>query len=642
MKASTVRFLFEPIFEPIRKSLLGVAVLLVSNFVQPAMAQTHSFPSLGKSVMIEAERYSNASPTWPHSQTCASCSGGANLGFYENGHWFEISVVVPQMLRYSISLKSASPVGTSIKVEMVDATGVTLLTTIGVPATGSWDTFSQTLSSSVSLPAGVRTLRFTNPGAGANIDFISVTAASTPAVTFSPPLGLGPDINPLKGFGSSWWRGQDIAEPWASIGFQYIEWGKFEPTDDVFNWDYVEEVINRPGSKDRHIILQFVVDWDNYDDMTPAPDQYKGPAWLPTNIINRHTGPAVVDPSKPNRISRATDYNDPLFIAEALEAIDALQNGRNGHPGLKNDPRTFVLQIGVLGYYGEWHTYPRTDWAPTDATKKAIFDAHIRNLGSSGVTQIRYPTEAIAVPQRGLGYTNGSATPTPHGYEFGVAIEAGGLWKNGPVGGEWPPGVENQYWRRFFKSREGMQFLQQGHYSTMTPPQPSELANVFPGWTPDPYFMTLHRFMGYTFQAKSVSHIVATDASGLTYVEVELANIGIAPFYKDWQVQLAILEASTGKVVGLTKTATDIRTLASKGTIKISDSIRATLDKKGAYKIGLRIVQTGADDVKIEKWKLNARNTYIGLANDIELTPALWDSSNALQGGWNMVGNVQF
>ena len=42
--------------------------------------------------------------------------------------------------------------------------------------------------------------------------------------------------------------------------FQYIKWKDFEPTNGNFNYDYIEEVINRPGSSGRHIILGFT-DW---------------------------------------------------------------------------------------------------------------------------------------------------------------------------------------------------------------------------------------------------------------------------------------------------------------------------------------------------------------------------------------------
>lgn len=579
--------------------------------------------------LVEAEDYSRASRKFPYAENCETCSGKENLGFFWRNSWFELKLNVPRMLNYRMMLRTAARTSTKVEVQLVDAAGLgKKLTTIDVPKTGSWKTYASTREAIISLPAGVQTLRFKSLVDCSNIDYITFSAgASEDVVVSRPDAGPGPNINPLKGFSSSWWRKN---EPHASVGIQGLEWGELEPQDDVFDWTAVEKVFDRDGTRGRHVILQFIVDWDN---RKTVAENYAGPDWL-LQKVGEEVGPADPDDTS-SRPMRATNYNSPVFMEEANEAIKALLEH------YRDDPRTFVLQVGVLGFGGEWHTFPREDWAPTKFTKSAILNTYMQNLGPDDLTQVRYPDEPINVPQRRMGYTNGSATPTPHGYQFGEAIAKGQLWKNGPVGGVWPQGVEAKMYERFFQTPEGDFFLKQGGYSTMTPPEHKDIMKALPDWKPDERYMQMHRQMGYNFQAKFVRHLVSVDDSGQTHIEVELQNTGIAPFYKNWDLQLAVLETATGDVCGdVVETDFDLRTLAPGESITIRGSSTATLDQQKNYQIGLRILQPGADKPKTSAWGLDARNTYVVLANKIKVTEGSW-GEDVLQGGWNILVDVE-
>jgi len=185
----------------------------------------------------------------------------------------------------------------------------------------------------------------------------------------------------------------------------------------------------------------------------------------------------------------------------------------------------------------------------------------MNHRGPNMLTQIRFPDQPGVAPRPRVGYSNGSLTLTDQGVEFGKAIAQGRLWKNGPIGGTWPPGVATPLWKDFFQTEKGTSFLEQGHYTTMLPPDSSELAKEMPGWTRDERFMEMHRRLGYNFQVQAIRHLVAVDKSAQTHVEVDLRNIGIAPFYQHWPVQLALLETSTSKVVGMTSVDTRLRDL---------------------------------------------------------------------------------
>lgn len=614
------------IFYSVRSVLLMVMVLVGGNVSYSADAEPQPIRERGRT-LLEAESLSAKSDRYPYAEVSERCSGQSTLGYYWVSSWFEMEVNVPRMSNYGISLRTASPIGTQIEVQRVDESGeLKSLAKISVPNTRSWKTYTDTQIVTLSLPAGVQTLRFTNLIEGANVDYLTFSAGTNDeVVTARPAVNEGPDINPLKGFGSGWWRNDD----YASVGFQYIEWGQFEPKDDEFDWDYVEEVLNREGTQGRHFILQFAVDWDWRE---PVDANYLGPEWL-LDRVGEHRGTA--DPDDPDsRPMRATRYNEPVFIEEATEAIKALIDR------YKEDPRTYVLQVGLLGFWGEWHTFPREDWGPTRFTKSAILEAYSKNLGADGLTQARYPDDPAVPPRPGMGYTNGSVTTTEHGYEFGEAIAENELWKNGPIGGEWPPNVDPEHWKRFFLTEEGEFFIKQARYSTILVPEAKEIKEKLPEWKQEDRFMNMHRQMGYNFQIENVRHLVSVDQSGQTHIEVDLHNCGIAPFYEDWSVQLAVIQSDTSEVIEPIEIETDLRKLAPGESVTLAGSCAEKLDPRLNYQIGLRVLQPGADETKDAPWNLNARNVYIVLANDVDVIDGEWDDKNALKGGWNLLGEA--
>lgn len=477
--------------------------------------------------------------------------------------------------------------------------------------------------------------------------------------TTNPTPNSGPDKNPLKGFNSGWWNpNQDFA----SIGYQTLEWGQLEPIDDIFDTGYIEGVLDRDGSKGRHVVVQLHIDWCcNTQDLA---DNYKGPAWLKDDL-----GVATIsalqnnDPAEPRQ---ATDYNDPVFITEAVEAIDWLTNY------LRDDPRTFVIQTGMLGWWGEWHTFGLDGGAPGLIAKETIRKAYLEGIGPEGfmgtfpggangvlpagvpvnnpgigpdgLTQVRFPDDPVNVPSNGVGYVNGFIIPTTHGYELGVEVDAHDLWKDGPVGGEVPPlsEVTDDQLHRFFETEEGEFLLRQGRYTHLLTPEEHHLQPRLPGWTQqDEYFLRMHRTLGYNFQVSEVRYLDSRDTSGDIQIEVDLQNVGIAPFYKDWDVELAVLDASGG-VVDIFDVDFDLRELMPGDGMTLAATLGATLDSTLDYQLALRILQPGAADPKAPEWlsswqKLDADNTYVVLANDVSVVPGVWDDSHHLLGGWNVL-----
>ena len=429
-------------------------------------------------------------------------------------------------------------------------------------------------------------------------------------VEYTYPKNDGPYKNPLKGWNTGWWKDYD----YASVGFQYIKWKDFEPTNGNFNYDYIEEVINRPGSAGRHLILRLYADWYGENEVSDG-----GPSWLYDEIS--------VERLRDENGKYITNFNNEKFISEAQEAIKALSIRYD------SDPRIYAFQLGVIGYWGEWHSYGYSqDFYLTNETKNQILGIYKDNFKSKKLMG-RYPWIEPLKSTGNIGFHNDYFGPVPHSDEFDDAIFESNKWIEGPIGGEYPPQISENEFNQIYLTGLGETMIKKGHYSTMKvinacEDQSNELCETF---------MKLHRLMGYNYQIEKCRFQERILTDELLSIELEITNIGVAPMYYDWDVEFGILsnEKQLLKVF-----ETDYKT----SSILPGDNIIFRVEKslanllKGKYNIGVRIVQPNSQNKKSDVWKLDSRNTYILFSNEVEVIDGYWDSQNALEGGWSILG----
>lgn len=432
------------------------------------------------------------------------------------------------------------------------------------------------------------------------------------------PKNSGPTKNPHKGWNSGWY---DTFEE-ATVGFQYLSWANFEPKDNEFDFAKVESIINQKGSAGKHFVLRLYCDW--------APNDVNSncPSWMYSQAgVKRIQGAGG---------TYITDYNDPNYVNQAVEAIQALARRYDG------DPRVHAFQIGVLGYWGEWHTagFSRVGgggYSISDATANTIVNAYKTSFTKSKL-QGRYPWREPLKSTGGIGFHNDYFVPNNgHSDEFDASVSAGGQWLNGPVGGETPPRSDSERLaelRAMHTTPKGASMITTGHYSTMAAGY-----RVPPG---DPYYassMNLHRMMGYNFQIQSAKFADTLSTGSAMPVELMVSNIGVAPIYYDWTVQFALLNSSDEAV---TMSPANFRLTTAKpgDTFALSANLPPTGVTQGSYRLAVRVIQPGADAPKSAPWKLDARNTYILFANDLPVLDGSWSTNQALKGGWSVLGPV--
>jgi hypothetical protein len=101
--------------------------------------------------------------------------GGSNLGYVDNGDWVDYTINVPTAGTYTLDLRVAATIANT---QMQISSGTSLLSSVTVPNTGAWQTY-QTVSTNLSLNAGVQTIRILCTAQNWNLNWIEFKNTST-------------------------------------------------------------------------------------------------------------------------------------------------------------------------------------------------------------------------------------------------------------------------------------------------------------------------------------------------------------------------------------------------------------------------------------------------------------------------------
>lgn len=199
----------------------------------------------------------------------------------------------------------------------------------------------------------------------------------------SPEAAAG---NPLQGFLTSpdWSFPPYLQNVTSSLEYYYVGLNKVMTGMNKFNWDaYLEPRLVDTASRNKHAILRFVLD---------SPEE---PSYVPEFLIN---GGLSFNDYSDYGGGQSPDYTDPNLIQAMQNFIAAFGQRYDG------DSRLGFVQLGLLGFWGEWHTYlPSTEtdsWIP-DSTKDLVVAA-FKDAFSITPLQMRYPHAAGVAAGFGL------------------------------------------------------------------------------------------------------------------------------------------------------------------------------------------------------------------------------------------------
>ncbi|AGZ41275.1 DUF4832 domain-containing protein [Actinoplanes friuliensis] len=394
-------------------------------------------------------------------------------------------------------------------------------------------------------------------------------ATPDPALQAHPLTAApGPIDNPLKGFAKFYSPGanQNVGYPHA------LTWGYFGLSEVMtnasscgsYNWSLIDSMLAETATNGNQAAIRIYLTYPGGTGSHPANAI---PACFAGNVANRSdTYWNVTHP----------DYNSPFLITAMKNFIAAFGARYDG------DPRLGFIHLGLVGLWGEWHTWPYdTDTAdglpnymPTDANGAQLISAFDTAFTTTKV-EIRYPDVAGgAANSRDIGYHDDSFCYREGSPLQGVTLPSslGGAsysqltrtlatgtenkWITSSIGGELRPEIQStafQSWPGGSGAVDNLKAcIELLHATWMINEQSGNYA------AGDANVGAAVRLMGYNLTVDNA--YFTNTASGTAKVGVRIANSGVAPFYYPWTVTLG-LKNSSGAVVGTWDTPWDLRTV---------------------------------------------------------------------------------
>ena len=344
-----------------------------------------------------------------------------------------------------------------------------------------------------------------------------------------------PYDQPLKGWAPYTTAGK-INQPYSMV-FLYKSWKELEPQEGVYKFEQWEQTDwQHPNADGKHIIFRIYMDYPTKESGIPDWLLRKG---VQTTPYKQHGGGIT-----PN-------YNHPEMRKALAKFIAALGSRYN------TNPRVAFIQLGLLGHWGEWHTYPQPELFADNMTTKIVVDAY-RKAFPDKMLMARYPRGYAAVP-KWLGFHDDmfpADTQNGEDWAFLTKLKVSGQDKNwaiAPIGGEMEP-FQAEKWM-LHEYGVTLKNLLDGHFSWVGPYCPALVETDDSGFIGNSE--ELIRRMGYDFRILTYQHYKVVKKGDPLQLYLIGANHGVAPFYYRWPVQLALIDVD-GNIV-TTETDLDIR-----------------------------------------------------------------------------------
>ncbi len=429
---------------------------------------------------------------------------------------------------------------------------------------------------------------------GAAFDPITNAVADGPSVdlVIRPNAAPGPLDNPLKGW-CPYVDAGPIRQPYSMV-FLYAPWIDLEPVEGKFAFDRWERRSwSTEKAKGKHVVFRVYIDY---------PSRPSGlPEWLRARGVKEsryveHGG------------GLSPDYTDERLVSAVERFIAAL--GRR----YDSDPRVAFIELGLLGFWGEWHTWPQSRLYAGPQVERRVLDAYRRAFPHK-LLQARAARDD-AGRRAWLGFHDDmfpQDTDNGEAWSFLTGMRTTGRvdnWKRAPMGGEMVP-HEAKIWLGP-KYRHTVEMIERSRFTWVGPYCPALEDSGSREFTAN--CERLVRRMGYQFQIKEVKHPSSLRSGESFRISVEGVNEGVAPFYYRWPVVLGLI-SSSGRVVASKELGCDVRDWLP-GNFHIQEDLQLDAPA-GRYRLGLGI---------LDPW---SKRAAVGFANDLEQVD-----------GWTVLSNV--
>ena len=411
-------------------------------------------------------------------------------------------------------------------------------------------------------------------------------------LTHSPP----PVDNPMKGF-MAWDSQSSYSSNFPhSLEFFYIPLKDLMTGFNTYTWNNLDTRIAAIAARGYQTVFRVYLDYPQMPPATPTFLVNMGVAMYPYTEFNNGT---VSYPGQ--GVSLCPDYNDPnlqLALTNFIAALGARYDG---------DPRVAFIPVGLLGFWGEWHTFGRPDLEPPSTLMDIVLNAFETAFPTMMLT-VREPKPNVNTNHPRLGYEDDSFsydTLGPITWKFWPKVLSAGMgnvWMTRPIGGEVRPEVSCSLWD---------DAISPTIYSlcptwTPTVPVPSDqlyndcVDTTHASWlsytgafeppvNTDPIKHARaaagSRRLGYELYV-SQSTLQPVTASGILQGNITIENTGVAPFYYPWTVMMGALDSSGNLTTwNMSTTSWDLRTILPGLSTTWSFNVQHPFLPAGSYKL---------------------------------------------------------
>ncbi|MER3473235.1 MAG: hypothetical protein C4335_04225 [Armatimonadota bacterium] len=410
-----------------------------------------------------------------------------------------------------------------------------------------------------------------------------------------PAAAEGALDNPLKGWAAYSEDWNQHALP-ARMAYFSVSWRELEPERGRYRFAKWEQSRwESRNARGKHIVMRLYLDYPNL------------PTGVPQWVIDSGVAMRAYDIPEIGR-GLAPDYDDPRLLNPLLEFITAFGERYGRHP------RVVFVALGTLGFWGEWHTWPRTELFASETTQRAVVQAYRRAFAGK-ILLARYPYRATNEPW--LGYHDDMFPDDTDYYEgqgyewyFLPQLRRAGRennWKVSAMGAEMVPNQGKKFLSTQWAKTRTM--LERMHLTWVGPYCPILETNLSDAELQNARWMVQR--MGYQYRLTEVTwHLQGRTLS----MQVRGVNEGVAPFYYPWQVQVALLKGD-GSVAQSEAVAVDIREWLP-GSFRFSTTMPVRAPA-GTYRLAIGV---------IEPWR---NQPDIRFANKLPVV-----------NGWNVIDNI--
>ena len=325
--------------------------------------------------------------------------------------------------------------------------------------------------------------------------------------------------NPLKGLLSSYLWSEPHNDLPHSLEFIYIPLNALVADLDTYTFEAgLEPHLQAASDRGNHVVMRVFIDY---------PTREYG---LPNYLEELVSCSPYLDYGG----GCSPDYSNPHLQSAILNFISEFGNRYDG------DNRIGFIQMGLLGYWGEWHTFPNTENFANGLFQQEVIDMFDTSFHTTPI-QIRYPIQDSV--SRSIGFHDDSfayATVGDVDWYFWSKMEAASAenrWMEVPTGGEvYPPIQSILFTDSFVVDEDGQDFdlvvsITHATYMLMY----SAFSMSGTGYVGDQLERAKQSSlaMGYEFSIEDINVEASNLHGGFVDLSLEIAiqNTGVAPFY---------------------------------------------------------------------------------------------------------------